>query len=96
LPSLLQNKLRKRFGLAERELHLSEHIILAHTLKRVVALVVDAVRSKHSTNLTWHILGLFQGQSGARQWRQYLSTHAHRRGAGVEVIAEALRGMASV
>jgi hypothetical protein len=24
LPSLLQNKLRKRFGLAERELHLTE------------------------------------------------------------------------
>ena len=36
--------LRKRFGLAERELHLSEHIILAHTLKRAVALVVDAVK----------------------------------------------------
>jgi purine-binding chemotaxis protein CheW len=35
--------LRKRFGLAERELHLSEHIILAHTLKRAVVLVVDAV-----------------------------------------------------
>ncbi len=34
---------RFRFGLAERELHLSEHIILAHTLKRAVALVVDAV-----------------------------------------------------
>jgi purine-binding chemotaxis protein CheW len=36
--------LRRRFGLAERELHLSEHIILAHTLKRAVALVVDAVK----------------------------------------------------
>jgi hypothetical protein len=94
LPSFLQNKLRKRFGLAERELHLSEPIIFAHTLKRVVALVVDTVRSTPPP--VRHILGLFQGQSGARQWRQYLSTPAHKRGAGVEVIAEALRGMASV
>ena len=35
--------LRKRFGLVERGIRLSEHIILAHTLKRAVALVVDAV-----------------------------------------------------
>jgi tRNA-dihydrouridine synthase A len=47
-------------------------------------------------HLTRHILGLLRGQPGARQWRQYLSTHAHRRGAGAEVIEEALRGMASV
>jgi purine-binding chemotaxis protein CheW len=35
--------LRRRFGLAEGEIRLSDHIILAHILKRVVAMVVDAV-----------------------------------------------------
>ena len=38
-----------------------------------------------------HVLGLFQGIPGARAWRRYLSEHAHRRGAGVEVLEAALR-----
>jgi len=41
--------------------------------------------------MTRHILGLFQGQPGARRWRRYLSENAHRPGAGVEVIETALR-----
>jgi tRNA-dihydrouridine synthase A len=40
--------------------------------------------------MTRHILGLFQGIPGARAWRRHLSEHAHRRGAGVEVLAAAL------
>ncbi len=38
-----------------------------------------------------HVLGLYQGQPGARHWRRYLSENAHRRGADVEVVVEALR-----
>lgn len=41
--------------------------------------------------MTRHILGLFQGQPGARAWRRYLSENAHRTGAGVEIIREALQ-----
>jgi tRNA-dihydrouridine synthase A len=41
-------------------------------------------------HITRHMLGLFQGIPGARHWRRYLSTHAHRGGAGCEVIVEAL------
>ena len=41
--------------------------------------------------ITRHILGLFQGVPGARAWRRTLSEQAHRRGAGVEVVEEALR-----
>jgi tRNA-dihydrouridine synthase A len=41
--------------------------------------------------ITRHILGLFQGRPGARAWRRYLSEHAHRRGAGTEVVVTALR-----
>ncbi|MBK1723377.1 tRNA dihydrouridine(20/20a) synthase DusA [Thiocystis violacea] len=34
-----------------------------------------------------HLLGLFQGQPGARAWRRRISENAHRPGAGVEIIA---------
>jgi tRNA-dihydrouridine synthase A len=40
--------------------------------------------------ITRHILGLYAGVPGARAWRRHLSTHAHRPGAGVAVIEEAL------
>ena len=41
--------------------------------------------------MTRHVLGLFQGIPGARAWRRHLSEHAHRRGAGVEVLEGALQ-----
>jgi len=37
-----------------------------------------------------HMIGLFAGQPGARSWRRYISEHAHREGAGIEVIHAAL------
>ena len=36
-----------------------------------------------------HLFGLFAGQSGARAFRRHLSEHAHRPGAGPEVLAAA-------
>lgn len=41
--------------------------------------------------MTRHILGLFQGQPGARIWRRYLSENAHRSGAGTKTVREALQ-----
>jgi tRNA-dihydrouridine synthase A len=41
--------------------------------------------------MTRHVLGLFQGIPGARAWRRHLSEHAHRRGAGTDVLDAALR-----
>ncbi|TQV83604.1 tRNA dihydrouridine(20/20a) synthase DusA [Denitrobaculum tricleocarpae] len=41
-------------------------------------------------HLTRHILGLFNGERGARLWRRYLSENAHLPGAGPQVILEAL------
>jgi tRNA-dihydrouridine synthase A len=41
-------------------------------------------------SMTRHILGLFQGQRGAAIWRRHLSQHAHKEGAGAEVIKQAL------
>lgn len=40
--------------------------------------------------VTRHMLGLFQGQPGARAWRRHLSEHVHRSGCGAEVLDAAL------
>jgi len=40
--------------------------------------------------MTRHILGLYQGLPGARRFRRTISEQAHRPGAGIEVIQEAL------
>ncbi len=40
--------------------------------------------------MTRHILGLFGGRPGARRWRRVISEQAHRPGAGVAVIRDAL------
>lgn len=37
-----------------------------------------------------HTLGIFNGRKGARQWRRYLSENAHKKGAGIEVVEQAL------
>ncbi|REF42069.1 tRNA dihydrouridine(20/20a) synthase DusA [Serratia ficaria] len=41
-------------------------------------------------HITRHILGLFQGVPGARQWRRHLSENAHKPGADVRVVEAAL------
>lgn len=41
------------------------------------------------SQLTRHILGLYQGLPGARRWRQHISENAHRRNAGLDVVREA-------
>lgn len=43
------------------------------------------------TALSRHLLGLFFDTKNARQWRRHLSENAHKAGAGVEVIQEAMR-----
>lgn len=40
--------------------------------------------------MTRHMLGLFAGQPGARQWRRILSEQAPRKGAGLDVLHKAL------
>lgn len=43
------------------------------------------------SSITRHILGLYQGQPGARKWRRYISEHAHQPKAEVNIIKEALQ-----
>lgn len=40
--------------------------------------------------VTRHMLGLFAGRPGARQWRRVLSEGAHKEGAGPELVLDAL------
>jgi tRNA-dihydrouridine synthase A len=41
-------------------------------------------------HITRHILGLFHSMPGGRRYRRYLSENAHKSGAGIDVIKEAL------
>ncbi len=40
-------------------------------------------------NISRHMLGLFQGQPGARAWRRHISEHAHLQGADSAVLLQA-------
>ncbi|WP_331345743.1 tRNA dihydrouridine(20/20a) synthase DusA [Cellvibrio sp. UBA7661] len=44
-------------------------------------------------HLTRHILGLYQGLPGARQFRRIISEQAHKPGAGIEVLERALKAL---
>jgi len=46
--------------------------------------------------ITRHMLGSFIGRPGARRWRQILSEGAHRPGAGVELVDQALNAVESL
>jgi tRNA-dihydrouridine synthase A len=61
--------------------------ILAQLRPYVEAHLADGGRLQH---ITRHVLGLYQGLPGARQFRRVLSERAHVAGAGYEVIAAAM------
>jgi tRNA-dihydrouridine synthase A len=76
----------------ERELHgvepPSREAVMAAYLDYVEARLKEGMRLP---NMTRHVLGLYLGRPGARSWRRHLSEGACARGAGVEVIREAMR-----
>jgi tRNA-dihydrouridine synthase A len=45
-------------------------------------------------HMSRHLLGLFTGQAGAKAWRRHISENAHKEGASIEVIQEAVRYIA--
>lgn len=47
-------------------------------------------RGEKLSNITRHILGLYHGAPGGRQFRRYLSERAHKSGAGIEVLRDAI------
>jgi tRNA-dihydrouridine synthase A len=50
----------------------------------------ELARGVKLDRITRHMMGLFHGEPGGRQWRRILSEQAHRPGAGLEVIDRAL------
>ncbi len=44
-------------------------------------------------DMTRHLLGLFAGRPGARQWRRHLATEAPKPGAGLDVVKTALAAL---
>lgn len=64
----------------------TRHQVVERFLPYVEARLAEGVPLQ---TMTRHILGLFQGVPGARAWRRHLSEHAHRPGAGAEVIRQA-------
>ncbi len=84
-PFLLAKVDKEIFGLnlpqSSREEVISKFIVYA---QEQLALGVSL------NHMTRHILGLYQGQAGARAFRRYISQHAYVKGAGIEVLQRAL------
>jgi len=85
------------YFLAELEQHFrpdwelpSRHDIVEQMLPYVDQVVGEGLSLN---SVSRHMLGLFAGQPGARMWRRYISEHAHREGAGSEVLVNALNAM---
>ena len=53
----------------------------------IAARLAEGVRL---ADITRHMLGMFNGMPGARLWRRHLATEAVKRGAGIEVVQDAL------
>lgn len=66
---------------------LSRHDVIRAMLPYIEQRMIEGRPVK---SITRHLLGLFQGQKGAKAWRRYLSEHAHLEGAGLDVIEKAL------
>jgi tRNA-dihydrouridine synthase A len=64
---------------------------LEHAVQQYTDYVAAQLRHGVPLNaMTKHMLGLFQGRRGARQFRRHLSENAVRRAAGISVLLEAL------
>ncbi|MRI34683.1 tRNA dihydrouridine(20/20a) synthase DusA [Endozoicomonas sp. OPT23] len=48
------------------------------------------------SHITRHLLGLYQGEPGARRFRRYISENAHKKGAGLEVLMKAVEEVEAV
>lgn len=66
---------------------LSRHEVLEAFLTYVQR---ELAQGTHLHAMSRHILGLFQGQPGARAFRRHISENAPRPGAGVDVIRDAM------
>jgi tRNA-dihydrouridine synthase A len=90
-PYLLAEVDRRFFD--DNRVSLSRHQVIEALLPYMEQQLMQDI---YLSTITRHILGLFQGLPGARAWRRYISEHAHRCGAGVEVLEAALKKVPDV
>ena len=86
-PAILADVDHRLFGGARRSVAQAVDAYLDY-----VASQLEAGVSLHA--MTRHMLGLFNGRRGARQFRRHLSEHATRPGANIDVLRDALGFMA--
>jgi tRNA-dihydrouridine synthase A len=84
-PWMLADADRTIFGSGEPPQ--SRHVVLEQYLSYVSS---ELARGTQLHHLTRHILGLFQGQAGARAWRRTLTEGSHKPGADLEVLLAAM------
>lgn len=70
----------------EREI-LSRHQVVEQMLPYIEKHLQNGGKLNH---ISRHMLTLFMGMTGAKQWRRYISENATKKGAGLEVIEHAL------
>jgi tRNA-dihydrouridine synthase A len=80
-------ELEQAFGSAAGYVVPDRHSVIQRMTPYIEREIAGGAELKHVTR---HLLGLFAGQQGARAWRRYLSENAHRPGAGIEVLHDAL------
>lgn len=85
-PYFLAEIEKQFFNLTDAEIA-ARHEIIQNYLPYIEQQLANKTKLSH---ITRHILGLFQGQAGARAWRRHISENAHKPGANVEILQEAL------
>jgi tRNA-dihydrouridine synthase A len=62
-----------------------------NALRRVLPFIQEELdRGVYLSHITRHLMGVFHGQPGGRQFRRYISENAHSPGSGIEVIEAAM------
>lgn len=84
-PYLLSRVDNELFGAAD-ERHDRIYFLQSY-LPYVESELVNGTPLQHMSR---HVLGLFRGEPGGRKFRQHLSQHAHRNGAGLDVLLDAM------
>jgi tRNA-dihydrouridine synthase A len=83
-------ELERRLGAPPAAVPQSRHAVVRDMLPYIEAMLA---RGAELASIARHLLNLFAGQPGARRWRRVLSERAHRAGAGVDVLEQALAAL---
>ncbi len=78
----------------EKEIFNNDNVKNRIDIARAMIPYIDQQMRDHNTpvkSITRHMIGLFQGMSGAKKWRQALSTLPHEKGANANIIEQALQ-----